>query len=369
MVSPALPAAPPAPTPALRAWDMPARIVLPGALLVSLLISTQYLFQPFVWRNWPVDEVLLGWVDIVRERVVTALAIGVALVLAGHVPVRSALLRAVLMVVAITLGAAVGELTPLLLADDSNEYDIQRALGHVLRWTVVGSSIAAMAYLWRRSADTGAAAQAAELRRAQTERQLAQTNLQVLRSRIEPHFLFNTLANVRRLYETDPVAGEAMLERMTRYLKVALPSLRNDRSTLAREAELIESYLELQHVRMGRRLAYRIDVAPALRQIEVPPLMLLTLVENAIKHGLAPQREGGRIEVGARLDGATLVLEVADTGRGFGGHSAGGGTGLANLRARLAAMFGAAAEFSLAAGDPRGLRATIRMPAAMPAAA
>ncbi|HEY6132687.1 MAG TPA: hypothetical protein VIW70_01810, partial [Rubrivivax sp.] len=152
MVSPALPAAPPAPTPALRAWNMPARIVLPGALLVALLISTQYLFQPFVWRNWPVDEVLLGWFDIVRERVVTALAIGVALVLAGHAPVRSAVLRAVLMAVAIALGAAVGELTPLLLAADSHEHDVRRVLGHVLRWTVVGGRVAAMAYLWRRSA-------------------------------------------------------------------------------------------------------------------------------------------------------------------------------------------------------------------------
>jgi len=92
-------------------------------------------------------------------------------------------------------------------------------------------------------------------------------------------------------------------------------------------------------------------------------MMLLTLVENSIKHGLAPQREGGRVDVGARLQGGELTLEVSDTGRGFGGDTAGGGTGLANIRARLAAMFGHAAEFTLAARQPRGLRATIRMPA------
>ena len=141
-----------------------------------------------------------------------------------------------------------------------------------------------------------------------------------------------------------PVAGDAMLERMMRYLEVALPSMRGERVTLGREATLIEAYLDLQKVRMGRRLAFRIDIAPALRQVEVPPMMLLTLVENAIKHGLAPERDGGRIDIGARVHDEVLELEVADTGRGFGGDTSGGGTGLANIRIRLAAMFGDAAS-------------------------
>jgi len=212
------------------------------------------------------------------------------------------------------------------------------------------------------------AMRAAEADRAALEQQTLQARLKTLEAQIEPHFLFNTLANVRRLYETDAAAGEAMLERLMRYLQVALPSMRGDRSPLAREAQLIESYLELQQVRMGRRLAFSVDIAPALHAIEVPPMMLLTLVENSIKHGLAPQREGGRVDVGARLQGGELTLEVSDTGRGFGGDTAGGGTGLANIRARLAAMFGHAAEFTLAARQPRGLRATIRMPAQAPGA-
>jgi hypothetical protein len=203
----------------------------------------------------------------------------------------------------------------------------------------------------------------AEADRAALEQETLQARLKTLEAQIEPHFLFNVLANVRRLYETDPVAGEAMFDRLMRYFEVALPSMRDDAPTLGREAQLIEAYLELQQVRMGRRLSFRIDIAPELGQIKVPPMMLLTLVENAIKHGLAPQREGGSVEISARRVGSELHLEVADTGRGFGGDTSGGGTGLANIRARLAAMFGTAAELSLLPRAPRGLVASLRMPA------
>ena len=204
----------------------------------------------------------------------------------------------------------------------------------------------------------------AEADRAALEQQTLQARLRALEAQIEPHFLFNTLANLRRLYETDPGLGEAMLDRLMRYFEVALPSMRTARSNLRRESELLESYLALQKVRMGRRLDFGIDIAPALHAVEVPPMMLLTLVENSIKHGLAPQREGGRVDVAARVDGQTLLLEVADTGRGFGGDTSGGGTGLANIRARLTAMFGHAAEFTLASREPRGLLATLRIPMA-----
>jgi sensor histidine kinase YesM len=202
----------------------------------------------------------------------------------------------------------------------------------------------------------------AEADRARLEQQTLQARLKTLEAQIEPHFLFNTLANIRRLYEVDAVAGDAMLERMMRYLDIALPSMRDERVTLGREADLIEAYLDLQKVRMGRRLTFAIDVAPALRPIEVPPMMLLTLVENAIKHGLAPQRNGGRVDVGARREGGSLQLEVADTGGGFGSGVSGGGTGLANIQVRLAAMFGDAAQLTLSAREPHGLTAAIRIP-------
>jgi hypothetical protein len=231
------------------------------------------------------------------------------------------------------------------------------------RYAVLGGMLTIAAEFYRREVASTEALQRAELERAALEREMAEARLQALQAQIEPHFLFNTLANVRRLYDKSHEAGRTMLENLMRYLEVALPRMRESTTTLERDSELVEAFLQLQQVRMGPRLAFSVDIPASLRAQPLPPMMLLTLVENAIKHGLAPQREGGRVEVGARMEGDRLRLDVADTGRGFGGQTAGGGTGLANIRARLAAMFGAAADFSLVAREPRGLLATIRMPA------
>jgi len=202
----------------------------------------------------------------------------------------------------------------------------------------------------------------AEVDRLALDREMAEARLQVLQAQIEPHFLFNTLANVRRLYQTDTARGRSMLDHLMRYLEVALPRMRESRSTLAGELTLIESYLEVQRIRMGRRLAFEIDVPIELRLLDVPPMMLLTLVENAIKHGLNPLPEGGSLRVLARRDGELLCIDVADSGRGFYATS-GGGTGLANIRARLATMHGDAASLALAENYPRGVTSTLRLPA------
>jgi Histidine kinase len=202
----------------------------------------------------------------------------------------------------------------------------------------------------------------AEIDRQALDREMAEARLQVLQAQIEPHFLFNTLANVRRLYQTDAARGRSMLDHLMRYLEVALPRMRENRSTLAGEVTLIESYLEVQRIRMGRRLTFEIDVPVELRPLEVPPMMLLTLVENAIKHGLNPLPEGGSLRVQARREGELLCIDVADSGRGFHATS-GGGTGLANIRARLAAMHGDAASLALAENYPRGVTSTLRLPA------
>jgi len=233
----------------------------------------------------------------------------------------------------------------------------------VLRFLFPAAMLVTVAEFHRRELQSLEAMRAAEAARHALETQTLQARLRTLEAQIEPHFLFNTLATVRRLYETDRIAGEAMMDRLMGYLQVALPSMRGDAVTLAREAELIRAYLDLHKVRMGRRLEYRIKVPERLGTIEVPPMMLLTLVENAIKHGLAPQREGGRVDIDATVEGDRLKLCVSDTGRGFGSHTSGGGTGLANIRARLAALFGQAAELSLAPHPPHGMQATITLPA------
>ena len=146
-----------------------------------------------------------------------------------------------------------------------------------------------------------------------------------------------------------------------RYLAVALPQMRERDTTLGREAELAEAYLAIQQIRMGRRLDFAIDIPPALREARLPPLMLLTLTENSIKHGLNPLPEGGFIRISADVDGDRLQVHVDDTGRGFTGSS-GAGTGLANVRARLASLYGAAGRLSLGLNPGQGVNATISLP-------
>jgi signal transduction histidine kinase len=196
---------------------------------------------------------------------------------------------------------------------------------------------------------------------ARLDEQTAEARLQMLEAQIEPHFLFNTLANVKRLYDTDRRNAAWMLRNLKEYLAVALPQMRETESTLAREIAHVTAYLNIQQIRMGRRLAFGIDVPEPLRTARMPPLMLLTLAENAIKHGLGPFPKGGRIDLRATVEDGRLRVEVADTGQGFAA-SAGGGTGLANIRARLKALFGAAASLSLALNAPHGVIATIVLP-------
>ncbi len=203
----------------------------------------------------------------------------------------------------------------------------------------------------------------AEVDRLALDREMAAARLQVLQAQIEPHFLFNTLATVRRLYQTSPADGREMMDNLMRYLEVALPKMREDRSTLAREAVLIEAFLSVQKIRMGDRLTFELDIPVELRGLSVPPMMLLTLVENSLKHGLNPLPEGGLIRVQARMRDNQLAISVADTGRGLGEGTSGGGTGLANIRARLSAMFGNNAKLALSTNTPRGFTATISMPA------
>jgi LytS/YehU family sensor histidine kinase len=195
-----------------------------------------------------------------------------------------------------------------------------------------------------------------------------EARLNVLQAQIEPHFLFNTLANVRRLCEVDPHRGRAMLGSLLDYLRAALPAMRRSSSALGEEFELVRAYLEVLQHRMGERLRFRVELSESLADASIPPLILPTLVENAVRHGLGPLPEGGTITVSAARDGDQVVIRVADDGAGFQGTS-GSGVGLANTRARLSALFGAAARLSLCGNDPRGVIAEVRLPHHVSAAA
>ena len=152
-----------------------------------------------------------------------------------------------------------------------------------------------------------------------------------------------------------------MLAQLTRYLRAALPRMRENETTLADEIDLVSAYLGVQKIRMGERLETSIEAPAPLLGARVPSMMLATLVENAIKHGLAPLAEGGAIRIKAEKAADALKLTVADTGRGFTGTS-GSGVGLANIRARLAALYGERAALRLEANAPRGVAAVITLP-------
>ena len=193
----------------------------------------------------------------------------------------------------------------------------------------------------------------------------ADLRLGVLQAQVEPHFLFNTLASVRALVRQDPAQAEATLDALVDFLRATIPKLREDRglhATLGQQLDLCSSYLALMQVRMGGRLTYDVRADDALRAAPFPPSLLITLVENAIKHGIEPRPGPGRIEIDAVRDGDALRVQVRDDGAGLQpGLST--GVGLANVREQLAARYGARAAFVLSpAAEGRGVCAEIRVP-------
>jgi signal transduction histidine kinase len=223
---------------------------------------------------------------------------------------------------------------------------------------VLGLVIALGALYRERDAQANAQALQFALERETLQRQAADAKLAVLQSQIEPHFLFNTLANVQALVESGSPRAAPVLTSLIAYLRAAMPQLHEGAPTLGREEQLVRAYLDLMQMRMPDRLRYTIQIDPQLRELTLPPMTLLTLVENAVRHGIDPSEAGGRIEVGARREAGGVRLWVADTGRGIDETKA-PGIGLANLRERLAATLGDRATLSLHGVEPHGVRAQI----------
>lgn len=216
--------------------------------------------------------------------------------------------------------------------------------------------------LARRQADAARALHDAQINRERAQQENAEARLQVMQAQVEPHFLFNSLASVRRLYQTDAKAGNAMLDHFIDYLTASLPVMRESESTLKREVALAVAYLEVQKIRMESRLAFAVDVPEALESLVILPLMVATLVENAVMHGLSPLPAGGTVTITAHAVGDMLVIRVADDGRGLVEKTWGGGVGLANIRARLHSTFGDRARLVLGQREPRGVEAVIELP-------
>jgi Histidine kinase len=208
----------------------------------------------------------------------------------------------------------------------------------------------------------------AKLRRVNAERQETEARLQSLQAQIEPHFLFNTLAHILRLHQVDARRGRAMLQSLTEYMRSALPQMRGQKDfTLGQELALTRAYVNVQQIRMGERLRVEVDVPAALMQARVPPMTVLTLAENAVKHGLGPKGEGGTLRIEASLLGEVLEVAVCDDGVGLR-LGAGTGHGLSNTRSRLAAAYGSRAALEIGNRPAGGVRAALLLPFAPVAA-
>src|SRR2546423_3376160 len=195
------------------------------------------------------------------------------------------------------------------------------------------------------------------------EREAFDARLHLLQAQVAPHFLFNTLANVQPLVDAGSPHAWAVLRSLTAYLRAAVPVLHEPAATIERELQLVRPYLELMQMRMPDRLEYAMNVDPAALNVRCPPTMVLTLVENAVRHGIDPSEEGGRIDIDIERRGERCVVRVTDTGAGLHESANGLGTGLTTLRERLHLIFGDAAQLRLMSRAPRGVVVEVDMPA------
>lgn len=287
-----------------------------------------------------------------------------AIVAIGNRHAMSTRLRIVLSVIAVVIGGLWSAIVGTWLFSDGYGSGWTRpvAIAAVSLQGMIELGLAAAAFLLLTSRDRAKATlHQEEVDRIGLDRELAEARLQVLQSQIEPHFLFNTLANIRRLLQTDRATGEAMLHEFTMYVEPRLPQLREARSTLGRELALTLAYLNVQQIRMGARLDVRLCIPHALEAAAFPPMMLMTLVENALKHGLAPLPDGGSVSIVAMHANDRLAVQVIDTGVGLR-RNAGPGIGIANTRSRLRTMFGGSARLSVTDNPTGGVTAMIELP-------
>ncbi len=237
-------------------------------------------------------------------------------------------------------------------------------LGWLIFWSLLFAPwIAVGAILKQRSAFAHEQALAFDLERSEFARQALDARLRLLQAQVEPHFLFNTLANVQALVESGSPQASKVLASLVAYLRAAVPRMESQFSTLDREVDLARAYLEVMQMRMPDRLQYALRLDPAAARLQCPPMTLLTLVENAVRHGIDPSETGGRIDADIRLRDGRCLMRVTDTGAGLNSKSQGLGTGLANLRERLQLAFGGGVSFKLTELKPHGVCAEVGFPA------
>jgi hypothetical protein len=332
-------------------------------VVVCLVLATQIFFQGQIFE-YELEDTLVAFAEYFGELALIGLAVLFAVSLVDRRLPTPGAARSAALCAGVVGGVAAGVAAGLVLRYGTGYYPpFLYTLGEAMRWLGIAGVLVFVHEAQVRGRAAAASLHEIEVNRMALERRRSEARLQVMKAQIEPHFLFNTLATVKRLYRTEPRSGDAMFDRLMRYLRATLPRLREDEASLGDELELTEAYLEILRMRMGERLRFSIRAPEALRAQPFPSMMLVTLVENAIKHGIGSMPEGGRIDVDARAAGAAMRIDVADTGVGFVATS-GSGIGLANIRARLAALDPTRASLSLAPNGAAGVVASIEIPLA-----
>jgi two-component sensor histidine kinase len=336
-------------------------------LLFSLFLS---ILMKFTWPTW--------WITIWARLFLIGFLQLTAFALLERWPRRLPrwVARWVLQVAAVAIVvpfAAALAYTLTTLGDPSPWYQSKEKLagcGSMIGAGLLFSPWIAMSALYRQiSGQAQRQALSFELERSEFARDALDSRLRLLQAQVEPHFLFNTLANVRELVDAGSSQASQVLNSLIAYLRAAVPSLNDTSSTLGQELDLVRAYLEIMHMRMPDRLQFKIQVEDAALRIKCPPMTLLTLVENAVRHGIDPSEVGGQINVSVRLQQGRCLALVSDTGVGLGHDnrgkqaSQGLGTGLANLRERLQLIFAGDAQLNLAALSPHGFSAELNFPA------
>ena len=303
------------------------------------------------------------------DLLVTALCVGytsmVLFTIAGNVR-QARMPREAMQMLAVVVGSILGTVLaglvkgrsiPAMFTERLSGVAISMGLGIGFGCVAVGAVI-----LREKAARDQARISRAESERHRLEKHVLEARLQLMQAQVEPHFLFNTLANVQHLVETDAPAASRMLDSLISYLRAALPQMREGATNLGREVDMARAFLEIHRVRMGPRMDFEIDVPPELRARAFPPMMLISLVENALKHGVDPCCETATIAIRAEEQQDRLRVCVADTGEGIVPKK-GGGVGLTNIRERLQALYGGEARLTLEENVPHGVVASIELPA------
>jgi signal transduction histidine kinase len=331
-------------------------------VLLCFVVSTEILFTPTTYDGWTAKQIFDAWLEQFLDALCMGISMMLAVTLADNFIVEGSWWQLPALVLATALSGALMYAALTVYHFPAGYYPPMMGLaGDALRPIFLGSLVAIVWAVQRRNARAARRLQRMELDRVALNRRMLEAQLQVMEAQIEPHFLFNTLATVKRLYQTRSQSGERMLDSLQIYLRSALPRMRGEKSTLGGECALVAAYLDVLQIRMGERLRFGVELPAALADIEFPPMMLITLIENAIKHGLNPAADGGRIDISARVKDGMLEVGVADTGVGFQ-TSSGSGIGLANIRSRLTALYGGQARLTLESNAPTGVVSMISVP-------